>query len=73
MAALPTDHYYRSLRRPSTSTGTAGNYRLSHQSRTFYPADESPEPLPMPMPISDDHTSNSTSSAVPTESTLTAS
>ncbi|XP_057378456.1 uncharacterized protein LOC130700425 [Daphnia carinata] len=55
MAALPSDQYYRSLetRRPSSSSsGNAGHsYRLSHQSRNFYPAvdDDAPEPLPMPM------------------------
>ncbi|KZS11609.1 Uncharacterized protein APZ42_023541 [Daphnia magna] len=54
MAALPSDQYYRSLvtRRPSSSSANAGNnYRLSHQSRNFYPAvdDDVPEPLPMPM------------------------
>ncbi|KAI9553424.1 hypothetical protein GHT06_021330 [Daphnia sinensis] len=55
MAASPSDQYYRSLvtRRPSSGgSGHAGNnYRLSHQSRNFYPAadDDVPEPLPMPM------------------------
>ncbi|XP_046455044.1 serine/arginine repetitive matrix protein 1-like isoform X4 [Daphnia pulex] len=55
-ASSPTDHYYRSMgtRRSSSSpaaTNAANNYRISHQSRNFYPAidDDVPEPLPMPM------------------------
>lgn len=52
MAAMPTDHYYRSLRRPTSqqSTGTVGNY-----ARNFYPTDEIAEPLPIPMPVSKDN------------------
>lgn len=55
-ASSPADHYYRSMgtRRSSSSpaaTNAANNYRISHQSRNFYPAidDDVPEPLPMPM------------------------
>ena len=50
------DQYYRSVgtRRSSSPTANSGhNYRVSHQSRNFYPAIDGdvPEPLPMPMAV----------------------
>lgn len=65
-SSSPTDQYYRSvgMRRssaPSSSSNSNNNYRLSHQSRNFYPAidDDVPEPLPMPMASASDCNSSS--------------
>ena len=62
-ASSPTDQYYRSvgLRRPSVNTASNNNYRLSHQSRNFYPSidDDVPEPLPMPMAAQQDDCNSS--------------